>query len=34
MPRIHGWIYVMQSGWLKVKVLVDGREEQDVVGPG
>jgi hypothetical protein len=32
LPRIHRWIYVMQSGWLKV--LVDGREEQDAVGPG
>ena len=32
LPRIHGWIYVMESG--RLKVLVDGREEQDVVSPG
>jgi len=32
LPRIHGWIYVMESG--RLKVLVDGRDEQDVVSPG
>ena len=31
LPRIHGWIYVMESGLLKV--LADGRDEQDVTRP-
>jgi carbonic anhydrase len=32
LSRIHGWIDIMESGQLKV--LVDGRNEQDIVSPG